>query len=412
MRRAIFLGLALLSFGCGRSALEELDGGAGGGLGGAGGSAVGGGGGGGSGGGVAQRDGGATFDAVELRSGVEVHAVALEAADGGFLALWVESDDVTMRLVALALDERGEYRNLDQVVWETPTASSGSFAAMIPGALRPVGPGRWQVTAVMGPKLVIRGVDDWGFRTQAVLETFSSPGASWALETAGGVFERAGGTSLFRALPDGSVTTLPATLNDGPAIGANSDGGLALVSSSATGGVALETLVTAHGGRAWDSLVLAPPPAGPTTARAIPVALEASPEGWIAAWAERSPTNPRTVDLRVKRPGAPATRVDDETAWLSTGGDLVLTPGGRWAVAWTGRGESANDRVRFGREGGASVCVVNTAFGNNHDAGPIALAARASGRIGVLWAEPLLRQPSLPRRARLLFRSLGEDFCP
>ncbi|MEW5740307.1 MAG: hypothetical protein AB1938_15345, partial [Myxococcota bacterium] len=378
--------------------------------GGAGGGASGGGAGGGGGGGV-ELDGGSTFDPVELASGVEVHAVALEAVDGGFLVAWVESDDFSLRLMTTAVDERGELRNLQQTVTQAPSAAAFKYGMMLPGALQPQASGQWRVTAVLGARLVTWGVSDFGFPGQPVLDTYPL-GQSWALEGAGVVLERSGGDTELRTIPGGERTTLPSTLHTGQAIGAVSDGGFTLLTTNSTGALALETLIMPSGGRVWDSRPLAQAPSGMNGPFAVPLALRASSTGWIAAWVERSHETPRMVSLRVRRPGAEVAHVEDETAWLSANGDVVVTPGGRWAVAWSAVGGGWNDEVRFRREGGAAVCAVSPGGGANHNAGPIALAARASGRVGILWAQPQFQPPDRPRRARLLFRSLGADFCP
>lgn len=354
-------------------------------------------------------DAGVTSAAVVLGTADEdVLAVAIAPTPRGFLLTWVESNAFRYRLMALAVDERGERTNLDQTLFELVSAAADRRASLLPFALRRVSTNRWRLTATVGDLVVGVNLDDDGFRQGPVREA-PAPGVVWAVDGLNTTLLRDvnGGTSLLS--PGGLQTPLPTTTNRGACVGAPSGAGFTLLTTSATGALALESL-DPDTSRSWTLMPVARAPPTLTDPWAQPLALRSPDTGWLAAWAERTPANPRTVDLRIKRAGGATVAVAEEAAWYSTTADLVTTSAG-WAVAWASTGVGWNDRMKFQREGGPRACDLLGGSGANHSAGPVAMTTRPDERIGVVWAQPQNVPSGQPRRAQLVFRSLGTSFC-
>lgn len=358
-----------------------------------------------------------TFDEVELSQGRDVVALALAPVADGFVVAWAEwtVSPPTLRVYTSKVDFAGQRANLTQTAVEVPSTESRGFAVMVPGALAPLDATHLRLTALVERTVRAWPVSHGGFPGAEVLAA-DAGALEWALEGGGQVLVRVGdGTGALVPLDGGAPTHVPASTLAGKAVPWQVDGGFTLLTATSTGAVALESLDVSGAAPAWTTRPIAQAPDGDAGLGpyAAPLALRPTGATWLAAWAERSVPNLRTVDVRVQRVGTPAVTVEAEAGWYFTQADVVDTPTG-WAVAFASNAEGRsgwNDVVRFRREGSAAPCALNTIGGRNTSSGPIALAALPSGRVGALWAEPLADPPSATRRARLVFRSVGTGFC-
>lgn len=356
-----------------------------------------------------------TFAQVELFTDERILGLSLVAYDDGFLAVWVAGWTFpTTRMLSLSLNLEGQPRNLMQTLG-TWTLGGGARARLLPGALQSTGKDRFQVTAAVGAEASVWTLDRQGFPQGKLLERpLADP--NWAVFS-GERLLASHGLDASLTEPSGTVWGLPGWGSGSTSCGAAANGQFSVLSGK-DGVVKLQSLEARGPGSApvWREVAVvgqAPPALPGGTPSADALVLRPSGSSWLTAWAELS--NPRQVDLRVRRLDGASQLVEAQTAYYRTDADVVDTGSGAqasWAAAWTSfAGGGYNHAVRFRRSEATTACTLNEGFTADASSGPVALARHPSGRLGALWAEPVRGPNGQYDRSRLVFRSLGTGYC-